>query len=99
LELQRLYALGIDAYRLARELVRGRQQVELDGVTGWLRVDVPVDPRVRRISTVSVYREGMLVPAPLPEPMPAPAESAPAVPGDPTQPAFPADPTAPPQPW
>src|SRR5690606_19420646 len=87
LELQRLYALGIDAYRLARELVRGRQQVELDGVTGWLRVDVPVDPRVRRISTVSVYREGMLVPAPLPEPMPAPAGSAPAVPGDPTQPA------------
>jgi len=97
LELQRLYALGIDAYRIARELVRGRQQIEIDGVTGWLTVDVPVDPRVRRLSTVSVYQGGLLVPAPMP--VPVPAEPAPAVPGDPSQPAFPADPTAPPQPW
>src|SRR5690606_27569712 len=93
LELQRLYALGIDAYRIARELVRGRQQIEIDGVTGWLTVDVPVDPRVRRLSTVSVYQGGLLVPAPMP--VPVPAEPAPAVPGDPSQPAFPAHPTAP----
>ncbi|MCO5120751.1 MAG: penicillin-binding protein activator [Burkholderiaceae bacterium] len=101
LELQRLYALGIDAYRIARELVLGRQQIEIDGVTGWLRVDVPVDPRVQRISTVSVYQGGMLVPAEIPaaQPAPAPAGPAPAVPGGPAQPLAPADPTAPAQPW
>ncbi len=99
LELQRLYALGIDAYRVARELVLGRQQIELDGVTGWLRVDVPVDPRIQRISTVSVYQGGMLVPAEIPAPAPAPTEPAPVLPGDPAQPPAPTDPTAPPQPW
>lgn len=103
LELQRLYALGIDAYRIARELVLGHQQIEIDGVTGWLRVDVPVDPRVLRISTVSVYENGMLVPAripapePAPEPAPWPAPGEPA--GHPAQPLAPADPTAPAQPW
>ena len=97
LELQRLYALGIDAYRVARELVLGRQQIEIDGVTGWLRVDVPVDPRIQRISTVSVYEGGMLVPAEMPAPAPAPIEPAPAQPGGPAQ--APIDPTAPPQPW
>ena len=36
-DLERLYALGIDAYRVASELVRGNAQFELDGVTGKLR--------------------------------------------------------------
>ena len=37
-DLDRLYALGIDAYRVARELVRGQGEFDLDGVTGKLRV-------------------------------------------------------------
>lgn len=35
---RRLYALGIDAYRIAQELVQGRREFELDGVTGKLTV-------------------------------------------------------------
>jgi hypothetical protein len=36
-DLERLYALGIDAYRVADELVQGHANFELDGVTGKLR--------------------------------------------------------------
>lgn len=35
---RRLYALGIDAYRIAQEFVQGRRAFELDGVTGKLTV-------------------------------------------------------------
>jgi outer membrane PBP1 activator LpoA protein len=40
-ELERLYALGIDAYRLALEImtVPSPGQVTLDGVTGYLMLD------------------------------------------------------------
>lgn len=36
LDLQRLYALGIDAFRVAQELLAGRTAIALDGVTGGL---------------------------------------------------------------
>jgi hypothetical protein len=41
LELERFYALGIDAFRLAEFLARGRppEEMVLDGVTGTLRLD------------------------------------------------------------
>lgn len=37
-DLERLYALGIDAYRVAQQMVRGHAEFDLDGVTGKLRV-------------------------------------------------------------
>lgn len=57
-EMQRLYALGIDAYRIASEWLAGRTRFEIDGVTGWLRVDRERGPRVERTPGFAVFREG-----------------------------------------
>lgn len=59
-EVQRLYALGIDAYRIALELLAQRTRFELDGVTGWLRVDRERSPRVERTPTFAVFRQGRI---------------------------------------
>lgn len=78
LELQRLYAFGIDAYRVGRELLAGNDDFQLDGVTGWLRLDALTDTRVHRLATICVYREGMLVPVEFPPPdTPQPADGQP----------------------
>lgn len=37
-DLQRLYALGIDAFRVAHEMLQGRAGIALDGVTGGLEL-------------------------------------------------------------
>ncbi len=72
LEMQRLYAFGIDAWRLTRALMAqgsGDQQglasgpVSLDGVTGQLYLDLSRDPRVSREPVLGVYRRGILQPA------------------------------------
>jgi hypothetical protein len=39
LEYQRFYALGIDAYRIAQELLRPRGEPTIDGVTGTISLD------------------------------------------------------------
>jgi uncharacterized protein len=57
-ELQRLYALGIDSYRVMLEWLVGRRAFELDGVTGKLRVDRNRSPRVERWPTMAVFRSG-----------------------------------------
>ncbi len=57
-EMQRLYAFGIDAYRIALEWLAGRTRFELDGVTGWLRVDRERGARVERTPTFAVFRDG-----------------------------------------
>ena len=57
-ELERLYALGIDAYRIAAEWLKGRQRFELDGVTGRLRVDPALVGRVERLPTMAVFVDG-----------------------------------------
>jgi outer membrane PBP1 activator LpoA protein len=57
-ELSRLYALGIDAYRLADLWRTGRARFELDGVTGALRVDRAARARVERWPVFAVYRHG-----------------------------------------
>ena len=57
-ELQRLYALGIDAFRLAIEWVQGRRSFGLDGVTGALGVDRDRSARVQRVPTLAVFRNG-----------------------------------------
>jgi outer membrane PBP1 activator LpoA protein len=59
-DLQRLYALGIDAFRIARELaLRPNSAFQLDGVTGRLSVDMGNGaPSFRRVETGTVYRDG-----------------------------------------
>jgi hypothetical protein len=59
-ELQRLYALGIDSYRLMLEWLAGKRAFELDGVTGRLRVDRNRSPRVERWPTLAVFRSGKI---------------------------------------
>jgi outer membrane PBP1 activator LpoA protein len=39
MEYQRFYALGIDAYRIAQELLKSRAELALDGVTGAITLD------------------------------------------------------------
>jgi uncharacterized protein len=65
-EMQRLYALGIDAFRVGRQILAGGQSFELDGVTGRLRYDPGASPRVDRLAVPAEYRNG--VPTPLPPP-------------------------------
>lgn len=61
-ELQRLYALGIDAYRLMSEWVAGRREFEIDGVTGRLRVARDRSARVERRPLAAVFRSGRIQP-------------------------------------
>ena len=60
LDAARLYALGIDAYRLAQAWMTGELRFELDGVTGRLRVDRAQGPRVERIPVWAIYRNGAI---------------------------------------
>lgn len=62
LDFQRLYALGIDACRVAIETTRGEPRFEVDGVTGWLRIDVARDLRVSRSAVLAEFRNGLIVP-------------------------------------
>ena len=63
LDFQRLYALGIDAFRICRELLIGQNsRFELDGVTGWLRVDLAANRRVERTAVLAEIRNGSAVP-------------------------------------
>jgi uncharacterized protein len=62
LEQQRLYALGIDTYRIVRELVGQKGKFEIDGVTGRLRVDLSQSQRVERTGLVAEFRRGQPVP-------------------------------------
>lgn len=59
-DLERLYALGIDAFRIAQELARERTGFEIDGVTGNLTVHEGV---IERKPLVVEFRDG--APAPL----------------------------------
>ena len=58
LTMNRLYALGIDAFLVARELVlRPGGPFVIDGVTGRLEVD-PAGPRLQRREAMAIYRDG-----------------------------------------
>ena len=61
LDMQRLYALGIDAFRVARELAqRPGSDFELDGVTGRLSVRLNNGAwTLRRSEAAAVYRDGV----------------------------------------
>jgi len=59
-DMERLYALGIDAYRVARAISRQSDgTIRLDGVTGQLSVDFGRGPaRFERRETVAEFRDG-----------------------------------------
>jgi outer membrane PBP1 activator LpoA protein len=62
LTMSRLYALGIDAFLVARELaLRPGGPFVIDGVTGRLEVD-PKGPRLQRREAMAVYRNGNFEP-------------------------------------
>lgn len=61
-DLERLYALGIDAYRIAREIADRHTDFEIDGVTGKLKINIdPSHARFERVTQQAVYREGSVV--------------------------------------
>jgi len=76
-ELQRLYALGIDAYRLSLLWMAGQTQFELDGVTGTLRVGHHSPSTVERIPAIGIFRKGLVLRHNPARPMPAVSGSAP----------------------
>lgn len=62
-DLERLYALGIDAFRVAHELANRNQHVELDGVTGKLYVSFDNGVgRFERVEQAAIYQDGKVVP-------------------------------------
>jgi uncharacterized protein len=58
-DLQRLYALGIDAFRVAQDLLRGASAITLDGVTG--RLALGSDHRFTRELTAARFADGRLI--------------------------------------
>ena len=65
-DMERLYALGIDAFRVAREIaLHPASTFQLDGVTGRLAVSFGRGPaRFERTEQSAVYRDGVLVALP-----------------------------------
>jgi uncharacterized protein len=59
-DLERFYALGIDAFRLAAAFAEGRPNPEIDGVTGRIRI-VP-GGNVIREPVAATFRNGVAVP-------------------------------------
>lgn len=60
-DLERLYALGIDAYRVARHLAAQHTNFEVDGVTGHLQVRFDrFGPSFARTVQQAVYRGGIV---------------------------------------
>jgi outer membrane PBP1 activator LpoA protein len=55
-DLQRFYALGIDACRIAGQMLAGRNRVDIDGVTGQLTLDLR-DAGVDTVASRTVTRE------------------------------------------
>jgi uncharacterized protein len=61
-DIERLYALGIDAYRVAREIAMGNDNFELDGVTGKLSIRFDRSgAHFERIADRAIYRDGAVV--------------------------------------
>ena len=64
-DLERLYGLGIDAYRIAREIGARRTSFELDGVSGKLQIDFGDGAaRFKRTLVPAIYQDGLVAPLP-----------------------------------
>lgn len=62
-DMERLYALGIDAFRIAREIALQHKEFELDGVTGKLTVRFGKGiPFFQRIEQPASYVDGVVTP-------------------------------------
>ena len=63
-DLERLYALGIDAFRVAAEIGAGRDGFTIDGVTGRLTVQFDgINPALfERLEQQAVYTDGVVLP-------------------------------------
>jgi outer membrane PBP1 activator LpoA protein len=63
-DMERIYALGIDAFRIAREIARQPQRrFQLDGVTGQLTIDFGKGPSwFERVEVPAEYRNGVPLP-------------------------------------
>ena len=62
-DIERLYALGIDAYRIANNLALKQTNFQLDGVTGKLTVRFGSGPAYfDRVMQTAIYRDGMVQP-------------------------------------
>jgi uncharacterized protein len=62
-DLERLYALGIDAYRVALKIAQKETHFDIDGVTGKLAIDFGSGPaRFERTEPKATYRDGIVVP-------------------------------------
>ncbi len=59
LDLERLYALGIDAFRLSQALLEGKGELTLDGVTG--RLSLGRDRQFVRELTAAQFADGKLL--------------------------------------
>ncbi|MDP5009093.1 MAG: penicillin-binding protein activator [Glaciimonas sp.] len=62
-DLERLYALGIDAFNVAREVAMRQPSFQINGVTGKLNIGFGVGiPSFERVEPTAVYRDGVVVP-------------------------------------
>jgi len=62
-DMERLYALGIDAYRVAAQLAAGYTQFSLDGVTGKLKIQFGTTKALfERTKQEAKYENGLVVP-------------------------------------
>jgi outer membrane PBP1 activator LpoA protein len=57
-DLERLYALGIDSFRVAQEILGGKREFDVDGVTG--RLTLTADGQIKRTLLVVVISAGKL---------------------------------------
>jgi uncharacterized protein len=67
-DLERLRALGIDAFRVAYDLYAGKRDLDLDGVTG--RLSLAPDGQIRRVLPVAVIAGGQVTIAEPPPTLP-----------------------------
>jgi len=62
-DMERLYALGIDAYRVAKEIAGQKTRFTLDGVTGALTVNFGSGTTsFKRVEQPAIYRQGHWTP-------------------------------------
>ena len=63
-DLARLYALGIDAFRVARQIAQQRSGFDIDGVTGQIYVNMnSTATYFQRRETQAVFQDGVAIPA------------------------------------
>ncbi|AIY43906.1 LppC putative lipoprotein [Collimonas arenae] len=66
-DMERLYALGIDAFRIAHEVAARNTVFQIDGVTGKLNVNFGAGtPGFERVEPTAAYQNGIVMPLDIP---------------------------------